>query len=482
MSSKHLWPCIALILLLVWTPAISQETLRLSVEQAVELALEKSLDLRSAHLGTRIRTAGIAAEQARFGRSLTGGVFHQSERSPSISALEDVENTDTNSQAVTFGIAQELSSGGRLGLEFGNSRSSSNVAFRTIDPVYGSSLQLSFTQPLLQGRGAVNRIGLDLARNDLERARVDLDDQVRALRAEVGLAYWDLFLARAELDVVQQLHAGAQRVLETVRARAEMGTGTRNSILEAEVGVARREEEIVVAKGTLDAAEDRLKSRCGLDQDPATWSVQLVLVDTPAVHPFDAELDEGLEKALVVSAEYQQTLLLLQTLDLQIALAYDQTRPSVDLTARAGLTGIGADYADNVEGLGKADGRSWAGSVNLAVPLGKTSEDARYQQRVLEKKRRAVDHDDLRLRIARQVRDRHRQARISLQRTEAARASVRLAAQHVDDQEARLSLGLSTVRQVLDAQDDLASTRASLLQAIVDYSNALILWNQLTGE
>lgn len=476
------WCGVILVLLLISVPASSQEILRLSVEQAVDLALEKSLDLRSARLDTRIRTVGIAAEKARFGRSLTGSFSHESERSPSISTLEAVRNTAANAQSFTLGAFQRLSTGGRIGVDFSNYRSSSNVAFRTIDPVYGSSLQLSFIQPLLQGRGAINRIGLDLARNDLENARVDLDDRIRSLRAEVGLAYWDLFLARADLDVKQQLHAGALRVLETVRARAEMGTGTRNSILEAEVGVARREEEIVVAQGALDAAEDRLKSRIGLDQDPAAWSVHLALVDTPAVHSFDADLGEGLEKALAVSAAFQQTLLLLQDLDLQIALARDQTRPSVDLTARAGLTGLGADYADDMQGLGKADGRTWAGSVDLTFPLGSTAEKARYQQRILEKKRRGVDLDDLRLRIAQQIRDRHRQVRISLQRTEAARASVRLATQHVDDQEARLSLGLSTVRQVLDAQDDLASARASLLQAVVDYSRALILWNQLTGE
>ena len=57
----------------------------------------------------------------------------------------------------------------------------------------------------------------------------------------------------------------------------------------------------------------------------------------------------------------------------------------------------------------------------------------------------------------------------------------RLAEQNVTEEEERLALGLSTVRQVLDAQDDLAESRSRRLQAIVDYNKALVEWRRLTG-
>ena len=479
---KRLYCAALVIAVLIAAPAVAKERLELSLQQAVDIAMENNLGLQTARLDTQIQTSQVTAEKARFGRSLTGGIFHQSDRAPSISALEQVQNTASNSQALNFGLSQELAGGGRLGLELSNSRSSSNVAFRTIDPVYSSSLNLNFTQPLMRGRGAVNQIGLELARNDLETTRVDLADRIRSLKAEIGLAYWDLFLARANLETRRQLHAGAQRVLETVRTRTEMGTGTRNSILQAEVGVAQRQEEIVVSEGIAETAEDQLKASCALDRDPAAWDLQLLLIDTPTLVPFDANLQAGIHRARNASAAYRQNQLLLKNLELQIDLARDRTRPDVALSARVGLSGIGADYADNMEVLGKADGRSWGGGVNLSLPLGKTSDDARYEQRLFEKQRRAIDLEKLALQIAQQARDRHRQVRVNYQRTEAASAAVRLATQNVEDQEARLSLDMSTVREVLDSQDDLASARTNHLQAIVDYSKALILWNQLTEE
>ncbi|MBI2506299.1 MAG: TolC family protein, partial [Candidatus Latescibacteria bacterium] len=50
------------------------------------------------------------------------------------------------------------------------------------------------------------------------------------------------------------------------------------------------------------------------------------------------------------------------------------------------------------------------------------------------------------------------------------------------EEEERLKLGLSTARQVLDAQDDLAQARATRLRAVVDYNQSLIEWQRLTGE
>jgi len=487
MMRKRWWHHIIPGILLGWTlaaalPAAARDSLHLSLGQAVGVALENNLGVRRARAEEQVREAAVAAAALRFGRSLGAGLSHQNQRSPSVSALEQVSTATSNAVNLSFGLTQQLSAGGRVSLVFNNSRASSNAAFRTVDPVYRSDLELRFSQPLLQGSGAVNQAGLELARNDLEGVNLALRGRTRDLEADVGLAYWDLFLARANLEVGRQLSAGARRVLETVRTRAEMGTGTRSSILEAEVGLARREADIVVAEGARRDAEDRLRTLCGLDQDPATWSLQLALTDTPAVVSFEADLESGIDTALTTSAAYQQAGLDLRNMDLQIALARDRTRPAVDLNARLGLAGIGGSYGDNLEILDDAQGRSWQGGLSLDIPLGQSADRARLQQRRLEKQRGEIDLENLRRQLVQQVRTQHRQVRISHRRTEVARAAVRLAARHVDEQEARLALGLSTVREVLDAQDDLASVRATFLQATVDYSKALIIWNRLTGE
>lgn len=458
------------------------DSLELSLSQALDMALELNPGIRSARVSTRIRSRAVAAEGARFGRGLSADVSHQTERAPSISALESVETSTSSVMTAGVGVDQQLATGGRVGLRFTNSRYSSNAAYRILDPVYQSGVSVEFSQPLLQGRGEVNRTGLRLARNELTIAEVELEEQVRDLTADVSAAYWDLYFALQDLKVQRQLADGGRRVLETVRTRAEMGADPRTTILQAEVGVARRQADMIAAEGEVGQAEDRLRSLLGLDQDPAHWTTRLVPTSEPALDAFGGDLSAGVRAALESSPAYRRFEVQVQNLDLQAALARDMTRPEVNLNARLGLTGIGGTYGDNVDVLTEAEGRTWRGALTLEVPLGQDPDRERYRQRLLEKERGQIDLERLRLAIAQQVREQYRLVRINHRQSGVADLAVRLARQNVAEEEQRLALGMSTVREVLDAQDDLAEARVSRLRAIVDYNRARIEWTRLTGE
>jgi len=75
----------------------------------------------------------------------------------------------------------------------------------------------------------------------------------------------------------------------------------------------------------------------------------------------------------------------LKNLDLQLALAQDQARPSVNLSATAGLSGLGGSYGDDLEVLRDLDARFWQGRPSLEVPLGQSPADQSLAKRRLEK-------------------------------------------------------------------------------------------------
>jgi outer membrane protein TolC len=478
MRSRPRFSTFAHLLLALPLSSAAQEPLRLSLEEAVDLALRNNLGLRSAQLGVQIQEQGVAVEAARFGRSLDLSLSRESNRSPSFSSLERVETLSSSALSAELGVGQQLRTGGRLGLWFSNRRNSSNAAFNLIDPVYGSGLGLSFTQPLLQGRGRISRVGVDLARMGVEQGQVQREGRARGLRAEVGQSYWNLLFARENLRVKEQFREGARRVLETVQVRADMGVDSRSNILQAEVEVARREEEVVAAEGALAQAEDALKTLLNLEGHAGP----LVPTAVPELAPFAGDLDQGLAQVLSRDPAYLQLQLELKNLDLQLDLARDQARPSVNLSASAGLSGLGGSYGDDLEVLRDLDARSWQGRLALELPLGQSPADQGLAKRRLEKERRAVDLENARQQLEQQVRYRFRQVGIDRRRAEVATLAEELAARNVAEEEERLKLGLSTVRQVLDAQDDLAQARASRLRALVDYNQSLIEWQRLTGE
>jgi len=457
----------------------SAETLDLTLDQAVQMALEMNLSIQAAHLNARARMAGVTEEEARFGRSLLTRLNHSVDRSPSVFGSSGPQAGTNRVQDLGLEVSQQMATGGRLGVALSQSRSWASSAAGS---VYGSSLDITFTQPLLRGRGKVNRASLDIATNSLERAEIDLEGSTRNLTAQVRSAYWDLFLAQKNLEVAQQLSDGGRRVVETVRARVEMGAEARNSVLQAEVGVAGREENIVITEARVHDAEDRLKSLLGLDRDPEAWDVSLIPHEQPGLSPFAGSVEQGLDGALALNTAFRQKEIDLRNTDLHISVARDDTRPAVDLTLRAGLGGLGSRFSDDWRGIGDADGRSWQGGVSLSVPVGASAARARLQGRLIEKEQAETEHERLRLALARDVRERHRDVNTAHRRAEVTLLAERLAEQNVSEEEERLLLGLSTVRQVLDAQDDLAESRARRLQAVVDYNKALIEWERMTGQ
>ena len=459
------------------------DSLRLSLAQAMEVAREHHLGLRSARLSTQMQEQAVAQEAARFGRTLTANLTQQNSRSPSSSKLEQVPTSTSGSQSLGLSLSQQLTSGGTVGIDFRNNRSSSNAAYQVLNPQYQSGLTLRWSQPLLQGRGSVNRIGLQVVSNSLNASRISVESQSRELDSQVGQAYWALVLARQGLSLRQQLLAGAERVLESVQARAEVGAGARSAILEAQVTVAQRQQEIVSAQGSLRQAEDQLRSLLGIDQEPGGWEVGLLPTQAPELLDFAGEPEAGVVRALDRDASYQQAALAVQSAALQLTLARDQARPSLSLTAQAAINGIGGSYGDNLDALKQGEARNWQGGLGLSMPLGSNPQAvARVRQQEYAVQQRQVQAEQIRLQLAAQVRTQHRQVGISRQAEQAAAWTEQRAEQNVAEQEERLGLGLSTVRQVLDAQDALAQARLTRLQAVVTYNDALLEWKRLTGE
>ena len=217
-----------------------------------------------ARLAMQAGQAGVYEEEARFGRTLGLSLSHRMDREPSVSSLEQVTTSSTNFQSLGLGLTQRLGTGGKVELTVRQNRSASNAGYRTVNPVFGTDMELALTQPLQRGRGKVNRAALNIARNDLESAEVNLEGHVKELTANIKWAYWDMAFAYENLKVKRQLLEGALRVMETVTARVEMGEESRNSILLAELGVAQREEDIIVAQDHVLDAEGQLKVLMGL--------------------------------------------------------------------------------------------------------------------------------------------------------------------------------------------------------------------------
>lgn len=458
------------------------DTLLLSLQQALELGLNNNLGFQSVLIDTQIKRHEIAYQRARFGRTVSATVLYEVDRSPSISQLEAVATSENKLTYLSAELSQQLWSGGRVGLELVNARISNNAAFLTIDPIYTSELNLKFTQPLLRGRGDVNRLGLAIAQNRLGRSEIIVEEAARDLVLEISRLYWNLFSDYENFKVKQKSLDGARRVLATVRGRIAQGKEPQNSILQAEFDVARRMEDIVRAEGVIRNSEDDLKGVLGMAQDATGQRMVIIPMEKPKIEKFIADLPKSVDIAISNDGSYRAIEMDIQKTEMDIEVIRDQMRRSVNLTLLTGLQSLGGTYGDNLKSFGKTDGRIWRGEFAVEFPLGDTQDPIRYRQLLLEKSKRELDLKNIRSLIENKVSKVYRRVEIAYHRIKVSEVAVRLAMQNTEEGEKRLKLGLATVQEVLDAQDDQLEVQVKRVNAIVDYNKALVEWEQLIGS
>ena len=126
--------------------------MEMTLEEAVTRALEVNLTIQSVRLNPVIQDYALRVAQAAFSTTVNGTYGYNNATSLSTSQLDGGSQTNTIRQTFNTSIAQPLPwYGGRLNLNFNNSRTETDNSFATRNPSYSSQVNLSFTQPLLAG-------------------------------------------------------------------------------------------------------------------------------------------------------------------------------------------------------------------------------------------------------------------------------------------------------------------------------------------
>ena len=101
-----------------------------------------------------------------------------------------------------------------------------------LNPELRSSLELSYTQPLLQGGGlGVNLAPIVLARIETERSFFQFKDSVQDMVRGVVEAYWSLVFARTDVWVLDQQVKQLQFAYDRADAQFRIGLVSRASWL-----------------------------------------------------------------------------------------------------------------------------------------------------------------------------------------------------------------------------------------------------------
>ena len=477
----------------------SQRVFNLTLDDAIQRALERNLDIAVERLNPQVQDLSVVQANSAFLPTVTSDFDLSSRVSPSRSQLDGagrLEQTavETESGSFSFGLEQVVKwGGGRYSVGWDNSRTEGNNVFLSFNPSYGTNFSLNYTQPLLRGFGTDSqRRQLIVSQINRDLSDVDLRETIANTLADVRSTYWDLVYSYASVAVQQQALDLAERLVRDNRARVEIGTLAPIDVVQAQSEAANRRQLLAQAEQTLRTAELTLKRLIVSGTEDDVWDAQIDPVDQPTFEMAPVDVEAALRTALDARTDIARTRRQLDINDVTLAYLRNDMLPSLNLVGSFQLQGQGGTqlispilggpalvttpggYGDAINNLVDADFPVWDVRLQLTYPLGQSSEKAAHARARLQVQQTQAQIRQIELQIATQVTNAALQIESIQKRIDAARAARELAEEQLAAEESKFEVGMSTNFFVVQAQRDLATAQDSELRAILDYQLAVI--------
>jgi outer membrane protein TolC len=397
--------------------------LRLSVADAITLALENNLDIAVARYNISyaqtdvLRTRGGGAARgfagsfqssALFAGAIGGGVTSSSGggggRSggvtgsagatqlgggtfdPSVffsmgwdrntsplgyTVVAGVPYVTTQATNYATGYTQAFQSGTSFQVITGGSRSTTTSLTQLYNPAVSTFMAVGFTQPLLNGFGRrATAVQIRIAQNDLKIAHSVFRQQVITTVAQVLNLYWDYVAFAENVRVAQQALAYAQKLLSDNRRQVEIGTLAPIEVVRAESEVAARQQDLIVAQTNLQQQAELIKTALSKQVGPDLAGAKITPEDKlPEPKPDDVPpLEEALRLAAANRPELEQLDRKLVDQDYTIKARRNSLLPSLNIFATYAASGLSGNRANCPAGY-TAYGMRCVGETGTVPPL-----------------------------------------------------------------------------------------------------------------
>ncbi|MES1254822.1 MAG: TolC family protein, partial [Acidobacteriota bacterium] len=324
------------------TGAAPPAPLRLSVNDAVAMALEHNTDLRVDRLDPGISDARIAAALGAFRPFVNGGIQRNNQLQPPTSFLIPIP-TRTDVVTTSAGVGQRLSwFGTSYNVAWNTTHTNSDSVLNSFNPLVQSGLSVSVSQPLLRD------LFIDQSRQQLATSRIARDiadtrlrESLVHLTANVKTAYWNLVSAIATVEARQSALDLARELVRVNTAKVNVGQSPALDLVSAQAEVASDEEQLIIARTAVQQNEDRLRLLIYDPAQPEMWTVPIVPVDAPPIATVTPDVNAAVMTALKERADLQRARKDIETAAINTRFAANTRLPDVRLNGSYLANGLG---------------------------------------------------------------------------------------------------------------------------------------------
>jgi len=448
---------------------------RLSLGDAIKLAVEKNLDVRAELYNPAQFEADIQRNKAIYDPLLSLQTSYGETNSASASVLGS-PSVKTKELALDASLSQLFWTGGTLAAFFNNAYTSTNAS-STLGSYWQTSAGFSLSQPLLKNFGRENtELNILVSRLSKFGSLEHFNSRLVAVVSQVRVEYFKLYSLRETLETRKTSLELARKILSETQARVKAGVLPAMEILNAEFGVASREKDLNDAE---KAVRDQVDVINLLLQLPSGGD--LLITDAPRRDNYDVKVQEETQKALN-RPDIRELKRNLDIAELQTRVYRNKSLPDLTLNASTALTGLDRTYPRDMDKVGTFDYPVWSIGLNLAYPLGNNAADNDYRKSRLKSEQIALQIRSLEESAINDVRTAVRAIAASFKQIEVTDRGRAFAEERLRSFIRKNEVGLATTKDVLDVENDLNTAKNNQVQALVDYNNAITRLWQVTGE
>jgi outer membrane protein TolC len=445
-------------------------------------------------------TLGTGSSVSSFDPFISASAYndHTAQLQPN-KTLYGVPTYRVNTTQADMSYYQSFPLGTYVEVDWNNDRLTSNSANNSLNPELFSSVRFLVSQQMLSGLGlGPNLRFLHIARTNKKIVDVAFKAQIIATVDQIANIYWDLVAAYEDEQVQERSVAFASETLDTSRKQLQLQAIAEMDVLKAQGDLATRQQDLAVAKSTLELQELYMKNAItrSLD-DPVLEDMPIVPTDHIAaeIQPDSQPIQETIGVALKNRTELQESSMDLQNRELSRKTARNALLPQLNLYGFYTGTGYGGtvnpvDKGEIVApgGFGGAlenalnySSPEYQVGFQLSIPLRNRVAKADQYRTELEYRQSQVYAEELKKRIVIEVRSARYTLEQDASRVDAARTARDLAQKTLDINKQEQKLGAGSNQQTLTADRDLGVAESALVTAETAYEKARIEVKRATG-
>ncbi len=466
------------------------EVVRLPIETFLEAVADSNYSLAARRLDVEISRIQAEGEQGVLEPALVGTAgMRKTERQNTVEESISQNSSQFTEDADSFsgGVEGKLPWGTQYWVGTSMDKRRNNLTTAAVpQPFTAEYITFSgvrIIQPLLKGAGM---------RSVMARARVaeievriqheELRKQKMELISQAELAYWNLTLFQQLRSLREASVSIAEKVLEDNRERVKAGKMSEVEILEAEVGLALRQSQLIDARQSVIAAGNLVRAFMSESPDWAEGT-RLEATDTPEIRVLEVGFADSMAEAMRSHPDYIAWMEIIEQENVRVSYMESQRWPQVDLVGSYGLNGLGETMGSSYRMVGRTQYEAWAVGIEVRIPLGGGIRERadlmtakkRKVQALLELKTAQVDIGNALSTALHRVKSTQQQAAYY-------ERMVGFNERLLESEIGMLDAGKSDSRRVLQVEQELVDAKIAYHQSLVEHNWAWLDWEVAEGS